>query len=521
MYSIPVLVYSCVGSPIYQRRYKMNVIKRICFFAIFLYTSLFTSVAIAVDTYDASTNKLTIPSVAVGDTLYSNVVISVGSVISASTTAKADSYDTYDFSSGKLSIPVVVVGTNIYYSVVVTVGNIFSVGDSCIGVKVCYAAALAQAKVDADKLASQNALSVMNWSYLSTIQSGNGLGNVADASLVQTSNGAVRVYFKNGNDPMSNMTGFDNLIHSAVSNDAGLTWSIESGVRIPIGSPVEVLPKSGGGYQAWGWNIGVVGDPMYYAESSDGLNFVQVSIAGLDKNKCLTSAGISFGPLGDPSIVLLADGSWLLHAQGVGVGNTGPTFARWACVATSPDGKTWSPVQSRSYGGSTDVSTNPTIYKNNSGKIEWWWPTSLGSAVRIGDGTTFGDTVLTVQGGDPERLDLADGTEMLTLGGFDNRAGGALIFLKRATSPYTITKVQSMPEPGYSTPNAKLTWTVVGSSSDKITVMNLCLQKNIKDLPGGSVTFSSSGNTLTVTAIDPNNSHTCTYILVGAEKIIG
>ena len=113
-------VYSCVGSPIYQRRYKMNVIKRICFFAIFLYTSLFTSVAIAVDTYDASTNKLTIPSVAVGDTLYSNVVISVGSVISASTTAKADSYDTYDFSSGKLSIPVVVVGTNIYYSVVST-----------------------------------------------------------------------------------------------------------------------------------------------------------------------------------------------------------------------------------------------------------------------------------------------------------------------------------------------------------------------------------------------------------------
>lgn len=496
----------------------MKILKSNWFSAVFFCLCVCPPVTLAADSYDASSNKLTIPSVAVGDTLYTNVLITVGEVISASTLANADSYDTYDPSSRRLTIPMVSVGKINYYSVVITVGNVLSVGGSCTGLATCYAAVLAQAKADADKLLAATA---MNWSYLSTIQSGNGLGNVADASLVQTSTGAIRVYFKNGNDPTSNMTGFDNQIHSALSNDSGLTWSIESGVRIPIGSPVEVLPKTGGGYQAWGWNIGAVGDPMYYAESSDGLNFVQVSATGLDNTKCLTSAGVAFGPLGDPAIVQLADGSWLLHTQGSGVGNTGPTFARWACVATSPDGKTWTPVQSRSYGGSPDVTTNPSIYKNKSGKIEWWWPTALGSAVRIGDGTTFGDMVLTVQGGDPERLDLADGTELLALGGFDSRSGGALIFAKRATSPYTITKVKTTPQPGESPNYSRLTWTVVGSSADKITVMNLCLQKNVKDLPGGSVTFSSSGSTLTVAAIDPKNSHTCIYILVGTEKIIG
>ena len=358
------------------------------------------------------------------------------------------------------------------------------------------------------------------WAYLSVINSGNGLGNVSDAALVQTPSGDIRVYFKNGNDSGAKLTGFDNFIHSAISKDAGKTWTIESGVRMQVTSPVEVLPKTGGGYQAWGWSLAPGKDYMYYAESSDGLTFTEISVAGLDVNKCLTTAGIAFGPLGDPAIVKLADGTWLLHAQGFGIGNTGPNFARWACVATSPDGKTWTPVQSRSYGGTIDVETNPNIYLNKSGKVEWMWPGGRGVETKIGDGTTYGDAITYPKAGDPERLDLADGTELFAMGGFDSRGGGAIIFAKRCSNSYVITSVSGGPPTGGS-PNRLLTWSVKGASESQITVQNFCLNKNVKNISGATVTMTTAGGIVTVVSADPANEHSCVGVLVGSEKIIG
>jgi len=43
----------------------------------------------------------------------------------------------------------------------------------------------------------------------------------------------------------------------------------------------------------------------------------------------------------------------------------------------------------------------------------------------------------------------------------------------------------------------------------------------VKDISGASVTFESSNGALKVTAKDPANSHSCTYIMVGSEKVIG
>ena len=360
---------------------------------------------------------------------------------------------------------------------------------------------------------------VTPWGYLSVINSGNGLGNVSDAALVQTSTGDIRVYFKNGNDSGAKLTGFDNFIHSAISKDGGKSWTIESGVRIPITSPAEVLPKPGGGYQAWGWSQASGKEYLYYAESSDGLTFTEISIPGIDVNKCLTTAGVAFGPLGDPAIVKLADGTWLLHAQGFGVGNTGPNFARWACVATSPDGKTWTPVQSRSYGGTIDVGTNPTIYMNKSGRVEWMWPAGTGVETRIGDGTTYGDAITYPKAGDPERLDLADGTELYAMGGFDARSGGALIFAKRVTNSYVITPTPGAPTGG--SPNRLLTWTVKGATANDISVMNLCLNKKVSEISGATVTITTSNGVVTVVSADPANDHACVYLQVGPEKIIG
>ena len=363
------------------------------------------------------------------------------------------------------------------------------------------------------------ALVTTTWAYLSVINSGGGLGNVADASLVQTPSGDIRVYFKNGNDSGAKLTGFDNFIHSAISKDGGKSWTIESGVRIPITSPAEVLPKSGGGYQAWGWSQASGKEYLYYAESSDGLTFTEISIPGIDVNKCLTTAGVAFGPLGDPAIVKLVDGTWLLHAQGYGVGNTGPNFARWACVATSPDGKTWTPVQSRSYGGTIDVGTNPTIYMNKSGKVEWMWPAGTGVETRIGDGTTYGEAITYPKAGDPERLDLADGTELYAMGGFDARSGGALIFAKRVTNSYVITPTPGAPTGG--SPNRLLTWTVKGSSAGDISVMNFCLNKKVTEISGATVTITTSNGVVTVVSADPANEHACVYVQVGPEKILG
>ena len=359
------------------------------------------------------------------------------------------------------------------------------------------------------------------WGFLYALTSGNGLGNVSDASLVQEPSGKIRLYFKNGNSPEAKITGMDNYIHSAVSTDNGATWTVESGVRMAVTSPVEVLPKAGGGYQAWGWKHSPSGDSMYYSESTDGLTFTEITIPGLDATTCKTSSGQSIAPLGDPAIVKLPDGTWLLHAQGFGVGDAPPTFARWACVATSPDGKTWTAVQSRSYGGATDVETNPNIYINKDGKVEWIWPTPTGLVAKIGDGTSYGTATTYVKAGDPERLDLANGTELIALGGFDDRKGGVIIIAKRLKTSYGITQLSSPPTGNSSSPNSTLMWSVTGSTESQITVWNFCLNKNVKDISGASVTFESSNGALKVTAKDPANSHSCTYIMVGSEKVIG
>ena len=361
---------------------------------------------------------------------------------------------------------------------------------------------------------------ITQWGYLSSITSGNGLGNVSDAALVEVSPGTIRVYFKNGNDTQSHLSGFDNFIHSALSTDSGKTWTVESGVRMQVTSPVEVLPKTGGGFQAWGWAHSPSGDSMYYAESADGLTFTPITIAGLDISKCKTSSGAAMGPLGDPAIVKLANGTWLLHAQGFGVGNTGPTFARWACVATSTDGKNWTPVQSLSYGGNPDVETNPNIYMNKSGQVEWMWPSPLGVITKLGDGSTYGDSITYIKAGDPERLDLSDGTELFAMGGFDDRAGGVITFAKRLSNSYNVSSLMGGPSSGGS-PNSKLTWKVSGTSEAQITVWNFCLNKKVSDISGATVAMTTVSGSVTVVATDPANTHSCVGILVGPEKIIG
>lgn len=92
----------------------------------------------AADSYDASSNTLTIPLVNVNNTYYSNVKINVGSVVSiGSKSTLALAYDTYNAATNELTIPEVVVGSSTYYNVVITVGPIVSVGASCATAAAC------------------------------------------------------------------------------------------------------------------------------------------------------------------------------------------------------------------------------------------------------------------------------------------------------------------------------------------------------------------------------------------------
>ncbi len=366
---------------------------------------------------------------------------------------------------------------------------------------------------------NETTLSSIHLSYLGSIRSKlNGLGNVADASIVEMDDGRLRVYFKNGNEPQANIGGFDNLIHSAVSSDGGRTWKIEEGVRVPVDSPIEALVIDNK-VVAWGWEKSPNGDTLVRYESDDGFNFSKVAIPLFESRDCKDKEGNPMGNLGDPSITKLNDGSWLMHAQEL-VSPTGD-FNRRACVATSPDNITWTSQPDRMYGGGEeDVTTNPAIKRNSSGVIEWIWPTFNFMVYRSGsDGLTWSDPEYLVSAGDPDFLDLNNGTKLLAFGNFGPRSGSALIFAKRITSNYKITVVETL-----KTSIPSKTWKVEGARADEVKVVNICLDIDLANTQGASVEIKETNGLLEVTASDSNETFfnlSCVYILVGPEQVMG
>jgi kexin len=84
----------------------------------------------ASDTYNPSTNQLTIKSVSVGGIFYNDVVITVGGVISIDGGTPKGSFDVYNPAANQLSIPTVIVNGITYTNVVISVGQVVSVGGS-------------------------------------------------------------------------------------------------------------------------------------------------------------------------------------------------------------------------------------------------------------------------------------------------------------------------------------------------------------------------------------------------------
>ena len=95
----------------------------ICFF-------LLSISSYANDNFNPVNGQVTIPSVSVGSTVYTNVVITVGQVLSIGTAPAIGPNDSYNASNGTLKIPIVNVSGQLYYNVVITLGSVINVGPS-------------------------------------------------------------------------------------------------------------------------------------------------------------------------------------------------------------------------------------------------------------------------------------------------------------------------------------------------------------------------------------------------------
>ncbi len=85
--------------------------------------------ATAADTYNLANQLLTMPTVVIGAATYSNMVVTIGRVVSGPTGTTANgSVDSYDPATNQLTIQTVIASSNTYHNVIATVAGLVSVG---------------------------------------------------------------------------------------------------------------------------------------------------------------------------------------------------------------------------------------------------------------------------------------------------------------------------------------------------------------------------------------------------------
>lgn len=304
------------------------------------------------------------------------------------------------------------------------------------------------------------------WSFTSQQR---GLGNVSDPALLELADGTLRLFFKNGNEPQLGLAGFDNRIHSFVSDDDGETWTLEDGIRIDVTSPVSVMRGSDGEYSAWGWVPSAGGDALTRFASPDGRDFSAVGGEPVDTSACVDAAGAPVGFLGDAQVVAVESG-YIAYAHDLGAGQS-PPFRRPACRLVSEDGIAWRVDPTGTLAFDYDIQSNPEAYRNNAGQIELWFPVDRGmekvSEVRVStDGTDWSEPeFLSWMASDPDRLDLINGRRLLAFGGFDQRSGGLLAVAERIDTPYAASRTDNFDS---------IEWRIRGAGPAEVSARNLC-----------------------------------------------
>lgn len=86
------------------------------------------SAAFAADTYNLANGQLTMPSVVIGGATYSNMVITIGDIVSGPTGTTANgTEDSYDPGTNELTIQTAIVGSTTFHNVVATVASLVSI----------------------------------------------------------------------------------------------------------------------------------------------------------------------------------------------------------------------------------------------------------------------------------------------------------------------------------------------------------------------------------------------------------
>ena len=212
---------------------------------------MYASQALAADTYQASTNVLTIPQVKVADTMYSDVQVTVGSVVSIGSDVAADSYDTFDTSNGQLSIPSVLVGDTKFYNVVITVGSVVSIGSSCNLNSTCFKVGTPEVR---GVLPGDSRVSVM-FNFMGgkiTSQLGSSKFKAADSftAVCTSSNGGVSGSSTTSSEFNLNLANYSNpLVVSGLTNGktyrCTVTAAATQAVPATSATSVSVIPNAG------------------------------------------------------------------------------------------------------------------------------------------------------------------------------------------------------------------------------------------------------------------------------------
>jgi hypothetical protein len=183
--------------------------------------------------------------------MYSDVQVTVGSVVSIGSDVAADSYDTFDTSNGQLSIPSVLVGDTKFYNVVITVGSVVSIGSSCNLNSTCFKVGTPEVR---GVLPGDSRVSVM-FNFMGgkiTSQLGSSKFKAADSftAVCTSSNGGVSGSSTTSSEFNLNLANYSNpLVVSGLTNGktyrCTVTAAATQAVPATSATSVSVIPNAG------------------------------------------------------------------------------------------------------------------------------------------------------------------------------------------------------------------------------------------------------------------------------------